>query len=103
MSELDKLEEFLKSNNIKYERIDVHHENEVLHSCGIMLIMDRHQICVPDQEHAEWDAVCQHGSYGFEEGLLEIYGNIVRADADDTVEGWLTADDVIDRIKEANT
>lgn len=101
MSELDMLEEYLKDKGIEYERIDVHYETEIPHSGGIMAIIDRHQICVPDEESAEWDAVCQRGSYGFEEGLLEIYGNIVRPDADDTVEGWLTSDDVITRIEEA--
>lgn len=90
MKELDKLEAWLKQNGIKYERID---EEEW---------WGRHQICVPcvDTEKREWDAICQHGSYGVEKGLLEIYGSIVRKDAGDSVEGWLTAKEVIQRIIE---
>lgn len=45
----------------------------------------------------EWDAVCHSYSYGHEEGLLEIMGSIVSVD-DDTVEGWLTAKDILARL-----
>ena len=43
------------------------------------------------------DAVCHSGSYGHEEGLLEIMG-LTRND--DSVEGWLTSEEVFDRIFE---
>ena len=45
----------------------------------------------------EWDAVCHSGSYGHERGLLEIMGTIVRA-VDDEVEGWLTAEEILQRL-----
>lgn len=45
-----------------------------------------------------WDAVCHSGSYGHEQGLLEIMGNIVRGD--NAVEGYLTAEDILERIGE---
>ena len=44
-----------------------------------------------------WDAICHSGSYGHEQGLLEIMGTIVRAD-DDDVEGWLTAEEILQRL-----
>ena len=44
-----------------------------------------------------WDVICQEGSYGYRDGLLEAYGDIV--EADDVVEGYLTAQDVIERIE----
>lgn len=44
-----------------------------------------------------WDAICHSGSYGHERGLLEIMGTIVRAD-DDDVEGWLTAEEILQRL-----
>lgn len=44
-----------------------------------------------------WDAICHQYSYGGKQGLLEIMGSIVRVD-DDTVEGYLTAQDIIDRL-----
>ena len=100
MSELDKLEMYLKENEIRYKRID--------EPAFIPMIDDgdvgRHQIVVYDEKGGrKWDAICQFGSYGYEEGLLEIYGNIVDKKKDgDTVVGWLTADDVIERIERNN-
>jgi hypothetical protein len=91
MSELDKLEQYLKDNGIGYERID-----ENVDTWG------RHQIKVfgSDSEIA-WDAICHRGSYGFEQGLLEIYGTLVDEEKDgDSVAGWLTAEDVIKRIEQ---
>ena len=90
MTELDKLEKYLKEHSIPYERVD---EESRAHS-GI----NRHQIGVPTLEPRgrEWDAVCHYGSYGYEEGLLEIYGTIAGND----VVGWLTAENVIKRIEE---
>lgn len=44
-----------------------------------------------------WDAICHNGSYGHERGLLEIMGTIVRAVEDD-VEGWLTAEEILQRL-----
>lgn len=43
------------------------------------------------------DAICHRGSYGHEIGLLEIMG-LTRND--DSVEGWLTSEEVFDRISE---
>ena len=92
MKELDKLEEYLKEKGIKYERYD-----EMPLSKNY--IIDYHQICVPcwNPETRDWDAICHRGSFGYEEGLLEIMGSITR---NDDVEGWLTAEDVIERIEE---
>ena len=88
MNELDKLGEYLKGRGIKFIRIDEEGK------------WGRHQIVVmgPDGKK-EWDAICHRGSYGYEQGLLEIYGNIVDIKKDgDSVVGWLTAKDVIERI-----
>lgn len=45
-----------------------------------------------------FDAVCHYGSYGYHNGLLEILGSIVSEEDGDQVVGYLTADDVIERI-----
>lgn len=89
MSELDKLEQYLKGKGIDYKRIDESGE------------YGTHQIIVFDaKENREWDAICNKGSYGFDEGLLEIYGKLVNPEKDDdSVVGWLTAEDVIRRIE----
>ena len=93
MSELDKLEKYLRENGYKVERIDV----EMIESYG----WDRHQVIVYDEDgNRKWDAICNRGSYGYKEGLLEVYGETVVFPEDgDSVAGWLTAEDVIARLK----
>ena len=91
MSELDKLEQYLKGNGYIYTRIE---EDDNRKEYAI------HQIKVFGQDgEYSWDVICQRGSYGFEHGLLEIYGNIVTEEDGDSVVGWLTAEDVIRRLK----
>lgn len=82
LRELDKLEQYLKDKNIKYERRD---------ECEGRF--DFHQIISESAEDWKWDVICHYGSYGCDEGLLEIMVG------DDEPEGWLTADDVIKRIE----
>ena len=90
LKELNKLEKYLKDNKIPYERIDEE-------GSKYMPMLNRHQICVPRAElPREWDVICHYGSYGYDEGLLELMGNISRIN---DVEGYLTAEDVIKRIK----
>lgn len=95
--ELQKLEEWLTENGFQYERFD--HDGTVEEP-----YLDRHQIVVfqqPGQKH-DWDAICQHGSYGYSRGLLEISGSIVKESIGwgKTVEGYLTAEEIINRVKE---
>ncbi len=94
MSELDKLQKYLDDKGIPYERTDTERVFDGMD-------MSRHQINVyKDQEKtALWfDAICHPGSYGYEAGLLEIMGDIVESEYDD-VEGWLTAEEIIDRME----
>ena len=96
MSELDILTQYLKDHNIPFERYDCSKEDfEINDECTFYI--DRHQICVPNQQYILWDVICQEGSYGYRDGLLEAYGDIV--EADDVVEGYLTAQDIIKRIE----
>lgn len=102
LKELDKLEAYLMLKGIQYQRID---QPSLYDEEGIVMRMERHQICVPsiEPEFKLWDAICHEGSYGHEEGLLEIYGNLVSEKDNDSVVGYLTAYDVIRRIeKEKN-
>lgn len=97
MTELDKLAKYLKENKIPFERYDC---DEKYNEDDLMISLDRHQICVPQYgENCKWDAICQKGSYGYERGLLEIYGELVPDEDEDSVIGFLTAEQVIDRIK----
>ena len=93
--ELDKLEFYLKGKGLPYERIDKWDDNEDD-------ICPRHQIMVNCDEAGwpEWSAICHRGSYGYHSGLLEIAGSLVDIEEDgDSVAGYLTAQDVIDRIE----
>lgn len=91
MSELDKLEQYLKENNIEYTREDK--ERGVL--------VNTHQIVVFDKGNRIWDAICHYGSYGYEKGLLEVMGEpVVKPEDGDSVCGYLTAQDVIERWEE---
>lgn len=97
MSELDKLEKYLKEKRYRYKRIkETPGTNPWMRGYGVNQI-----IVYDDRGIRQWDAVCNRGSYGFEQGLLEIMGSIVKPGGD-SVEGWLTADDVIQRLEEKN-
>lgn len=96
LTQLNKLEQYLLANEIKYERIDQETKYDEL---GMIELLERHQIYVPDKENSQWDVICHEGSYGHEEGLLEVMGTIVDPFCGDTVEGWLSAADVIERIE----
>lgn len=101
LTQLDKVEQYLIDNDIPYERFDNEDEPISPQMPYCLVRLERHQICVPGNsaQIREWDVICQRGSYGAEEGLLEIMGTIVRP-CGDSVEGWLSADDVIERIEE---
>ena len=86
MSELDILEEYLKKNGYEYERLDGHPEDDYA----------RHQIIVYKDGERWWDVICQHGSYGYEKGLLEGWRGIF---GDGDPEGYLPASDVIARLE----
>lgn len=91
MTELDKLEEYLKATGKRYSRIDKNYDD---------LDCDRHQIYGLDENGiVKWDAICQKGSLGYRHGLLEIYGEIVEPEENDGfILGHLSADDVIKRL-----
>lgn len=92
MSELDKLEQYLKENNIEYTRKD---------EVPLGSFLNTHQIVVFDKGNRIWDAICHYGSYGYAEGLLEVMGEpVVKPTDGDSVCGYLTAEDVIKRWEE---
>ena len=96
-TELDKLEKYLIDHRITFERVD--EDAEFDKKTGLIVKYARHQIFVPEEEESRWDAICQPGSFGYDKGLIEIYGDLVKEKDGDSVVGWLTADDVIKRIE----
>lgn len=62
---------------------------------------DGYQIIATHSENCNgWDAICHSFSYGHEVGLLEIMGVIVDLNktGGDSVEGWLTAEEILKRL-----
>lgn len=84
MNELEKVERWLKDNEIVYERIDDPFDWK-----------NHHQIIVYKDGEFLWDVIWNRYSYGHEQGLLEMMWD----GAEDCVEGWLTAEDVIERAR----
>lgn len=78
-NEMTKLIEILKKNNIPFE----------VTSCW-----GASQLWYPNSKHAVCDVVCHKFSFGGKDGLLEIMGLV------DEVEGYLTAEEVANRIFE---
>lgn len=105
LGEMDKLEAFLKENYIVYERIDEEDTYPEEARKEVLALFEKHgheyepidvhQIIVYDKDgRRTWDVICQRGSYGVEKGLLEGMGDIFNE-----AEGWLTAAEIIERIK----
>ena len=55
------------------------------------------QVCYPCADACISDVVCHSGSYGHELGLLEIMGLVNEEEVGDSVEGYLTAEEVCER------
>lgn len=86
MTEIDKLEKMLIEEGIEYERKP---------------LFGGWQICVPNAESKEWDAICHSSSYGHERGLLEIMGGCLLTAEEleyDNVLGYMTAEEVMNRV-----
>lgn len=97
MSELEKLEEYLKSHGYIMKHIVEQKPESNVNFHYFSNIPWRDQIIVYDEDGTRlWDAVCHFGSYGAEQGLLEVMGDVTYQD----VEGWLTAEDVIKALEE---
>ena len=81
MSEMEKLQKWLDENHIKYERyIETGWVN-------------RNQILIKTEE-MELSFICHRGSYGYEQGLIEMYDFVNEPD------GYLTAKQCISKLKE---
>ena len=60
---------------------------------------ERNQIWYPSKKNNVCDVICHRYSYGYERGLLEIMGLLTEEESEvDSVVGWLTAEDVFERI-----
>lgn len=84
--ELSKLVDYLANQETTYE---------------VQKMLNGYIVIVYDKNgERSWDAICHDGSYGHELGLLEVMGERVVRVTNDTVEGYLTAKEVIERLEE---
>lgn len=91
LQELNQLKEYLQNNGYEYSVED---------GMSYVLGYPVHQVFVrKSQNHGSWDVVCQYGSAGYKEGLLEVSGDIgdVDHDGNETI-GGLTAANVINLL-----
>lgn len=98
LNEFEKLEDYLIDNDYVYERIDK------VNSSIKDEERDYHQLIAYTKKSDDvFDVVISKSlhSYGYEKGLLELSGCLVKS-KDDNVEGFLTADDIIKRLEEQN-
>ena len=94
LTELDKLENLLRGSGYEYVRDDAEPDEDVK--------FNRHQIRVFEADYTRQIAsiICHYGSYGYEQGLLEVMGDVVDHGLhEDGVEGFLSADEVFERLE----
>ena len=93
LTELNKLETYLKEHGYVYYRAD-----KPAKDLRAMGYDELHQIIVFEDDTFKnrlWDVIIHKGTYGCDEGLLEIM-------VGDDVWGYLTADEVIERWLECD-
>jgi len=101
LAELDKLEELLKADGIPYERLDEDLTGrlsadamKMLQEKGFYCKDFRHTVKIPNTKDKKLSVICQYGSYGYEQGLLEAWTGSGEPD------GYMTAEDTMKWIKE---
>lgn len=92
MYQFNKLEELLKANGIEYEREDRRGGIDI----G-SIVYFFHQLRCPNCIGGRyvWDVIYANGSFGEEDGLLELYGTEM-----DEPLGYMTAEECLKVIKE---
>lgn len=87
-TEMNKLIEMLNNANIPFELTADVLDNE------------NNQVWYPSSKNPICDVICHQYSYGGEYGLLEIMGLLTEEEAEfDSVAGYLTAENVFNRIE----
>lgn len=107
MLEILKLKQMLEHANIPfYFTDDKHHFKEIEATNNLALIKaaenlkNSYQIIIYKYDKRLCDVIYGYGSYGYEEGLLEIQGGLTEEEHEySTVLGYLTAEEVFKRFK----
>lgn len=75
LTQMNRLEQMLKEAGIPYKRVDSEgFPREEVQRLGFDHPFDFHQIIYTNQDRYVSDAVCQYGTYGWKDGLLEQMG-----------------------------
>ena len=90
LTELDRLETMLRDAGIEYEREDSSNGRT-----GFLWEFHQLRHPAPYGEKWLWDVICNTGSYGYQSGLLELWGRNISQP-----EGWLRAEECFEKIKE---
>lgn len=92
MDELDLLKDLLDKNNIEYKFIFERLSNPKYNRRLIKLYNKYGDEIL--------SAICHYGSYGYEQGKIEIMGLLTKEESKhDSVVGWLDSKNVFKRIK----
>lgn len=67
--------------------------------CDVRLLYDGWQLLYPSLTHPVCDVIFHSGSYGYDDGLLEIMGLVDIEKVGDEVEGYLDAEEIFKRIE----
>lgn len=98
LAEFDKLQSYLLTHGYS---VDITHRCRQISAGNFTIQSEHHQLIVHDTKNPAlrlWDAVISDYSYGHEDGLLEAMGTGL-LEGPGTVEGWLTADEIIRRLE----
>ena len=103
--EIDKLHKMLTDADIQHEYI-VHNYSNIPGAVRMIQILypsieDWYLVELEKPREGCCSVIFGEGSYGYSQNLLEIMGLVEPNEGDGKVCGWLTAEDVFERIKKA--
>lgn len=87
----------MNNNNPLYDLAEMLKNAEIPYELGYNFFTNSDVLFYPNEENRVADAIYFWGSYGYEQGLLEVGGKIV--EIDDEVEGNVPTEEAFRRIK----
>ena len=88
----------MNNDNPLYDLAEMLKNAEIPYELAYNPFTNSNILCYPNKKERIADAIYFWGSYGYEQGLLEVGGKIVEID-DDEVEGYVPTEEAFRRIK----